>query len=256
MVNLEGKFKEVTEEDNYMSFFFNTNYFDAIHLSRKDRRFAVFASSPVYVGNFDYFARLRDKCFNQECGDILYSFLRSDRFKSFTMTLAGVEFKNVNFDEVNLKKVPMTQVRRTMIEASMTSTEIYLENLERGEITLYPGQYHTDPTRPDEVFFVAVNLHESYCNRLNKLHQSAVGLKKFMVLFDKHFGDASMVDRITRAGERIRGRWLNAKASRKLHLTTMKRSDPQGAELDISMFYPPGSLAGLGERGGAATSGT
>ena len=72
---IERKFIDAYDTDCIASWIFSTNHPDSIFIEDKDRRYWCLDCNPIHRNDVRYFKHLKDLCFNQECGDIFYSYL-------------------------------------------------------------------------------------------------------------------------------------------------------------------------------------
>jgi hypothetical protein len=115
-ISCERKYKDREVIDNYCSFFLCTQHRTAIHLEGDDdRRFAIFECSAKYKNNFTYFKELF-KHINQNTGNHLYSFFRSDEFAS-------------NYMVSDVRKIPITPIKREVMKLMNPSQKNFFDEL-------------------------------------------------------------------------------------------------------------------------------
>lgn len=93
---------------NYVNIICSTNNVDSFKMEEGDSRYCVLECSAVYRGNQQYFKDLINNVFNEDMGDLFYSYC-------------------YHFEEpVCLKNIPMTKLRRDMVMNSLGSTRRFI----------------------------------------------------------------------------------------------------------------------------------
>jgi hypothetical protein len=132
---LERKGIDPESFENFTNYCGCSNNDYSVLIEEGDRRFPMFKCNEIYKGNTDYFDKLIDTCFNQEVGNIFYSYLISP----------------TSFDLVDLNKIPETQIRKEAIEMSEARSKTFSRNFfEDGEATFPVDIIHEirDDQRP------------------------------------------------------------------------------------------------------------
>ena len=101
---IERKFIEAYDTDCIASWVFSTNHPDSIFIEDKYRIFFCLDVNPIHRNDEVYFQNLKDLCFNQECGDILYSYLLQ-----------------INANRIDIDKPPETDLHKRMMMLSQPS---------------------------------------------------------------------------------------------------------------------------------------
>lgn len=99
--------------ENISSWILMSNHDDILYLEKGDRRYFCLKVDPVYKGNRDHFKRVADQCFNDECGNMFYSYLMSLQ----------------DSDVIHPADLPMTSLKREMIENSASPIERFVKEI-------------------------------------------------------------------------------------------------------------------------------
>lgn len=75
---VERKGMDISTVLNYNSYAICSNHDIPVKIEERDRRHIIVDCNNEFVGNNDYFNSLVNDCFNQETGDLFYSYVRSD----------------------------------------------------------------------------------------------------------------------------------------------------------------------------------
>lgn len=113
-IPIERKGLEVYHVDNYNTFGICSNHGVPVRLEEDDRRSCVIECSDKYVNNTIYFNTIYNECFNQEVGDLFYSFLRGDFLQQML---------------VSLIPVPMTAAKQNAIDALRPNSSCFFDDL-------------------------------------------------------------------------------------------------------------------------------
>ena len=95
---IERKFIDAYDTDCVASWHFSTNHPDSIFIEDKDRIYFCLDVNPIHRNDEKYFQELKDLCFNQECGDIFYSYLLQ-----------------INANRLDISEPPETDLHKRMI---------------------------------------------------------------------------------------------------------------------------------------------
>lgn len=115
IISLEPKGGEVFSTENCNSLYICSQHLSSIHIEgTDDRRYAMFDVSPKYKNNFAYFEQLA-KHINQETGDHLYSYFRSEEF--------------ANTIVVDIKVLPQTEIRKTLAKHKTPPVTAFFDEL-------------------------------------------------------------------------------------------------------------------------------
>jgi|ERR1700722_10018472 len=118
---IEKKMVDVYTAENQSNISFASNNSDSIFIQPGDRRYGCFLCLDDVLGNKEYFAKYL-ACMNQECANILYSYMLSDQFKDLI---------------VDLQDIPKTEHREEIIEANKEPIEHFIVDLfQDGAITI------------------------------------------------------------------------------------------------------------------------
>ncbi len=98
---IEAKGKSIVKVTNYNSFAICSNHDIPVKIEEGDRRYVVLDCSDELIKDQDYFTSIHADCFNQETGNLFYSYVRSK------------EFQNIL---VPLLPVPMTEAKDAILE--------------------------------------------------------------------------------------------------------------------------------------------
>jgi hypothetical protein len=113
-LQIERKGVEVSEVDNYITYAICSNHSVPIKMEPSDRRYIVIECSNEYIGNGKYFNDLHETCFNEEVGNLLYTYFRSPEFESVL---------------VPLKNIPITEAKLDIIECFTPKYKIFFDDL-------------------------------------------------------------------------------------------------------------------------------
>lgn len=142
---VEDKFKSKYTVRNIINVNITTN-FDCIKMeeSSSNRRYFVLESSDEVANNPEYFAPLRAACADQECGDIFYSYMRSD------------------WPLTDLTNPPMTSYKQELTNAAMPNHKRFVhEAFEENSIPLPLYLFRWDDDRKI-YYFARQNLYDIY----------------------------------------------------------------------------------------------
>ena len=115
------KYIDAFQAKNFTNMIILTNNQNSVVISFKDRRYALFRTSSVHLGDTKYFETMAAYFKNnKDLGDIFYSYLRSEEHVPY----------------VNLRNIPMTEAREDQLEASKGKTTLFTECLLEGQIIL------------------------------------------------------------------------------------------------------------------------
>lgn len=92
---------------NMANFVIPCNHADAIIIAPTERRYLVVKCSDKYVGNTEYWNKMRTDCFNQDFANCWYTYLMKHESK------------------VDLKIIPMTEERKNLIENCLHHSVIF-----------------------------------------------------------------------------------------------------------------------------------
>ena len=110
---IEQKMVDVYPAENQSNLSFASNNSDSIFIQPGDRRYACFLCLDDVLGNKEYFTKYL-ACLNEECANILYSYMLSDQFKDLI---------------VDLQNIPKTEHREEIIEANKEPIEHFIIDL-------------------------------------------------------------------------------------------------------------------------------
>lgn len=111
-ITIEPKGVNAYSTDNVLNFILCSNHKDAIHIEASDRRYVCLELSTKYRQNVQYFANLRQKCFNRECADNFYSYLMQ-----------------YQYDPLDLQIAPTTSLKEEIKELSKNSVDTFISEL-------------------------------------------------------------------------------------------------------------------------------
>ena len=105
-------YQDPIEVNDYRNFVLTTNNLASVRIEASgDARFCAFDVSDKFRMNFDYFKLIREQCFNNECGNLVYRYLYN---------------YNITRD---IRKIPNTQLRNTMIEMSASPVYRFIQDV-------------------------------------------------------------------------------------------------------------------------------
>lgn len=144
-IEIEKKGKDKYTVSNHCNYAITSNH-NGVKLESGDRRYYCGECSDTYKGNFEYFTNLVSKCFNQECGNIFYSYLRS----GFVLT--------------PLHPIPMTNLKQSIIEDATPKHKVFLKDVfTQSNIALPSSIFHWDSIEC-KFYFVRKDLYGVYSN--------------------------------------------------------------------------------------------
>jgi hypothetical protein len=97
--------------ENISNWIFISNHKDAMHIEANDRRYCCIEVSNVHANDRKYFGKVRESCFNQECGDHFFTYL--------------LEYKCL--DCADVKNIPQTQLKTDIQQLSKSSYVLFSE---------------------------------------------------------------------------------------------------------------------------------
>ena len=154
--NLDGqaKYKNIENIQNLSNFGTTSNVDDSLIIKPGDRRFCCLRVSNKREQDFDYFEKLRNDVFNDECGNIFNTYLDH----------------RVNYN-INIKKPYMTDLKKKMINNHRSNIDIFYDEILKYEL-------HDKFEVSADIIY---NEYICYCNRhyLGKI-QSMVKFNKFI----------------------------------------------------------------------------
>jgi len=109
-ININPKHANPYEIANISNYILCSNNRDSLYLSDTARRYFILEVNPKYALNDVYYGKLRKECFNQEFGNIFYTYL-------------------MNYNRVNLRQVPTTKLKQEIISLSMPSYKKFINDI-------------------------------------------------------------------------------------------------------------------------------
>jgi hypothetical protein len=98
---IENKGKEFYKAANVNTFCVCSDQDIPIIINDKDRRYVVLKTNDIYVKNTDYFNYIYSECFNQDVGNLFYSYVRSEEFKEIVVPIIPVYMTEAKEDIIN-----------------------------------------------------------------------------------------------------------------------------------------------------------
>lgn len=111
MINQKGV--DSYSMDNISSWLFFSNHEDVLYLEKGDRRYKPLLGNPIYKGNHKHFKSVYEKCFNNEAGNHMYTYL---------MNLQDE-------DVAHPSELKTTELKEEIRELSMTSSERFVTEI-------------------------------------------------------------------------------------------------------------------------------
>ena len=125
-LEIERKGQDKFVVKNICNYAITSNH-NGIKVEQGDRRYFCIESSDIYVGNKDYFDNLIASCFNQECGDIFYTYLRE------------------GFELTPLNPIPITEFKQALIDDGTPKHIVFIDAVFTDESIPLPMElFHWD----------------------------------------------------------------------------------------------------------------
>jgi hypothetical protein len=191
---IQPKGQEVRTGSNYRSYYICTQHKSSILIEgNDDRRYAIFETSPIYKGNFEYFGMLKTYC-NQVVGNHLYSYFRSPDFEG---------------KDIDIRKIPTTPIRESMIKRTTPYVEAFINEIFNGELTIPYQEIKFHDKGP---IFSTIELYASYKLWL-KEHDAYVRPKSMEIFCDNlnkcpHLEKTPNAVRVKSSNFRGHGYWI------------------------------------------------
>ena len=166
-IEIEQKGKDKYTVPNICNYSFTSNH-DGIKVEKDDRRYFCIESSSEYVGNIEYFDKL-GSCFTQECGDLLYSYLREE------------------FELVPLSPPPLTEYKIELINNSIPKHEDFLDEVFTSMNIIFSENFFGWDKKVQKWYFSRKELYKifiSWCGN----NKSSMKDKKFCSMIIKMDG--------------------------------------------------------------------
>jgi len=141
---------------NFAFFFIMSNQEYAVCLDADDRRYACLEVNDREKKNFAFWTSLRAKCFNQETGDLFFSWL----------------YKTTEFDDVDIRNLPNTELRQRIIENSLSAGCRFLKDHKEGRDAVFEEKLENKRTKIREAAI------RKFTEKLENKHDSAELLQK------------------------------------------------------------------------------
>jgi len=141
-IMIEPKNKDTYPVENVSNYIITSNH-DGIKIEQGDRRYLVIECKDDFLNNVEYFKNIHDNCFNQEVGDIFYTYLR-------------------NFEMVPLNPIPITDYKKELISNGIPKHELFLNTVFIDETIAFPEnffQWHIDTQK---YYFQRKDLYDMY----------------------------------------------------------------------------------------------
>lgn len=143
---------------NYCNFMGTTNHIYTTKIEQGDRRYACFTVSDKFIGNREYFNQLINECFNQDCGDMFYTYLKN----------------YPNNQKVDILNIPMTDIRKSMINSSKHNVDNFMNDVVNGCVNIYP-HFWLDIQNNEISIENIYNLYRQWClNTGEKIYTMSV----------------------------------------------------------------------------------
>ncbi len=123
---------------------FITNHKNSFVLEKGDRRYVFLQISESRIGDFAFWADLRNKCFNKATADAFYTYL----------CRLGADML------VELRHIPNTELKQEMLEISKPNIWKFIDWYQSDDNLLFKGE----PVRPSELYYT----YDSWCKRNNE----------------------------------------------------------------------------------------
>ena len=140
---IQRKGMDVFRHENFCNIIITTNYRFALKVEDSDRRIACFDCSDCYVGKRDYFQGLCDGVFNQECGDIFFSYM------------------NDYHSDIELEKIPRTELKEELKDNSKPECLRFLEDIREDEYWIHRKEKNIRSLKED---ISTQDLYDEYSN--------------------------------------------------------------------------------------------
>jgi hypothetical protein len=173
-----------------------SNELHCLNISEDDRQFAVFKCSNQYVNDTEYHKNLAE-CFNQETGDLMYTFFR----KRYAIS---------KFTHLGGSSIPKTETKESIVQLSKPNQELALNAIISSDFILP----HEIIKYIDNKIFISSNgLYEAYKDWMKEFAPyTAVGTRDLFIEILK--GRSDIFDK-TEKGYRTR---INGPAARGLYI--------------------------------------
>ena len=146
---VKEKYEKNLTVANVGSFIVTSNH-DGVKVESGCRRWACYNSNDEYVGKKEYFNPIFDNCFNQECGDIMYTYLR----KEVTM--------------ISLKNIPDTEYRGELINNGLAPHIKFLNECFTDETIAFPHQMFLFCSKNNQYYFKLDDFYDFYLHIIVK----------------------------------------------------------------------------------------
>lgn len=127
-IAIEPKGHEVYPINNISCSIMFSNFKNSVHVEDSDRRYCCISPSDKMRGNTEYFGKLRSKCFNQDFGDVFYTYLM-----------------DMKVNVVDIQKPPTSSLKDEMTELSKPSCDKFLDAMKS------EYKYKVENAEPDAV---------------------------------------------------------------------------------------------------------
>ena len=157
-VTLESKGIDGIPVNNMCNYCITSNYIDPVKLDNGDRRYCISMVNNSRAKDWDYFDRLSaligtkaiDDTIQKEIGDLMYSYLRSDRIAPHL---------------VKLDRIPSTEIKEDIIETCLPPVEKFKKALQGKEETI-PSDILYVRGRPKRPFASTKDLHQVHIHTM------------------------------------------------------------------------------------------
>lgn len=149
-IQIEKKGVDKITITNLSNYSITTNN-NGVKIENKDRRYYCTESSSEFVGNTEYFDRLAS-CFDQECGDLFYTFLRE------------------GFEVVPLNPIPMTDYKEELINNGKKPHVTFLNQVFTEQTIVLPFSLFWWCDIENKFFFSRNELYDIYVKWCGKTY--------------------------------------------------------------------------------------
>jgi len=167
-LNIERKGSNIYSVTNIMNVAITSNH-DGINVEEKDRRYLCIEANDCYINNQDYFNQLVDQCFNQQVGNLFYTYLRH-----YTM--------------IQLHPIPITSYKSELIQQGKSNHELFLDELFNGFITILSPNLFLWDSKVKKFYFSRKELCQEYVSqtqeKLPNFIQFSKSLSKYKCIDD------------------------------------------------------------------------
>ena len=147
-VLIEHKGKDKYPVQNCTTYAITSNH-DGIKVEKGDRHYICLECNDKYLNDTVYFNKIFAECFNQECGDIMYTYLR--QYKSIPLT-----------------PVPATEYKKSLIQNGLPKHELFIQNCFVDQEIEFPGGLFYWDAKANKWYCSRQEFYDFYCSLLQE----------------------------------------------------------------------------------------